>query len=126
MPTYDFQCSEWDCGRRYERFYSFADFHREEICPDCGSLAEVVISPPRIQGSSLRHEAFFDHSLGAVVSSQKEREELAKKIGEKEGRNIVFADPNDTNALGVNDDGLDATRRRKRDTGQETSTRKHL
>lgn len=126
MPNYQFRCVEPDCGRDYETFFEFAAFHREEICPDCGALSELVICTPRILKSSLGHEAYFDHSLGAVVSTQQEREELAKKVGDKEGRNIVFADPTDTKALGVNDDGLDATRRRKQDTGQDTSTRKHL
>lgn len=126
MPTYEFRCAEGDCGLGYETFYPLAEFRRIEPCPYCNGRAELVISTAHIQKSSLRHESYFDHSLGSVVSGQQDREEKAKALGDKEGRNIVFVDPQDTKALGVNDDGLDATRRRKQDTGQSVSTTKHL
>lgn len=124
MPTYDYRCSDCLDGEQFEQFRSFDEFARRIACPFCGGDAWLVISPPRIQKSSLRHEATFDHSLGTVVTGQRDREEVAKRLEQKDGRKIAFVDPQDTKALGVNDDGLDATRRRKRDTGQAEGTSK--
>lgn len=126
MPNYGYRCQDCIEGYEIERFFPFAEYTRRIDCPSCGGDAYVVFSSPRIQKSSLQHEARYDHSLGAVVSGQKDREELAKKIGDKEGRTIVFADPQDTKALGVSDEGLHETRRRKHDTGEQLSTTKHL
>lgn len=126
MPTYTYRCprhGDFDIQR------SFAEFGRETIyCGTClreGDTEECihVLHAPSIIKSSLRHEATFDSSLGVVVTGQQDREEKAKRIGEKEGRNIVFVDPTDTKALGVSDEGLDATRRRKQDTGEAEGTK---
>lgn len=123
MPTYTFRCEEhgdWDI------FLPFAQFDEPQSCEVCATGLVRVISTPRIIKSSLRTEAHFDHSLGGIVTDQHSREELAKRKGEAEGRSIVFADPTDTKALGVNEEGLDATRRQKRDTGEVTGTTKYL
>jgi putative FmdB family regulatory protein len=36
MPTYDFRCL--DCGRRFEAFFTFADYGKKKaVCPQCCS-----------------------------------------------------------------------------------------
>lgn len=123
MPTYTFRCEDhgdWDI------FLPFAQFDDPQACEVCATRLVRVLATPQIIKSSLRHEAHFDHSLGGVVTDQHSREELAKRKGEAEGRSIVFADPTDHKALGVSDEGLDATRRQKRDTGEVEGTTKYL
>lgn len=120
MPTYTFRCEEhgdWDI------FLPFADFDEPQACEVCATGLVRVLSSPRIIKGSLRSEAHYDHSLGGIVTDQHSREELAKRKGEAEGRSIVFADPDDHKALGVSDEGLDATRRQKRDTGKAEGTK---
>ena len=120
MPTYTFRCEEHG---DWEVFLPFAQFDDPQACQVCAGRLVRVLATPHIIKSTLRHEAHFDHSLGGIVTDQKSREELAKRKGEAEGRSIVFADPSDTKALGVSDEGLDATRRRKQDTGQVEGTK---
>ena len=122
MPVYVYQCQ--DCSEPpFERFFSFADYVRYVPCGACGGDAYVVIQSPSIAKSTLRHEATFDHSLGSIVTGQKDREEIAKRLEQKDGRKIAFVDPHDTKGLGVNDDGLDATRRQKQNTGKVEGTK---
>lgn len=123
MPTYTFRCE--DHGDT-DIFLALADFDEPQACKVCATGLVRVISTPQIIKSSLQHEARFDHSLGGIVTDQHSREELAKRKGEAEGRSIVFADPTDHKALGVSDEGLDATRRQKRDTGEVEGTTKYL
>lgn len=115
MPTYTFRC---EAHGDKDVFLSFADFDDPQACEVCATRLVRVLSTPRIIKSSLRAEAHYDHSLGGVVTDQHSREELAKRKSEAEGRSIVFVDPSDSKALGVNDDGLDATRRQKVDSGE--------
>lgn len=92
MPTYTFRCTEhgdWD------KFLPFAEFDAPQVCPDCGGELRRVIAVPRIQKSSLQHEARWDYNLGGVVSSQKDRDELLKKKSEESGKTLVWTDPGD-------------------------------
>lgn len=41
MPHFDFICKS--CGYRFERFLSI-NSEREQICPECGGVAEKMIS----------------------------------------------------------------------------------
>lgn len=101
MPTYEFRCP---ADGSWERFYTFKEFRRTDNCPQCGRAAQLIVSPPRIQKSTLQHEARFDHTLGGVVSSQQDREELLKRKSDETGRQLVFSDPQDTKSK--NEEGM--------------------
>ncbi len=126
MPTYTYRCPHHGDS---DIVLSFAEHDRGvRWCGACiregrSTPCDQVFFPPHIARSTLRHEAHYDHALGAVVTGQRDREEVAKRLEQQDGRKIAFMDPQDTKGLGVSDEGLNATRRQKRDTGQTEGTK---
>lgn len=97
MPTYTYRCPIH--GDR-DTFLPFSEHGPQRWCGECireGRSTKVVqvFTVPRIQKSTLQHEARFDHNLGGVVSSQQDRDELLKKRSEEAGKTLVWTDPGD-------------------------------
>lgn len=42
MPIYEYQCPK--CGRIFEEWVKSSEVHKEEPCPDCGTLSPRIIS----------------------------------------------------------------------------------
>lgn len=111
MAIYEFRCR--DCGRGRE------SQSRDVLPCPCGSIYRRVFHC-NFPSAFTPH---FNHSVGRFISSEYEFKEVLKQTSESESLrqgttvNYVPVDPKDTKALGVTDEGLEATMKRHRDTG---------
>lgn len=115
MTIYAYKCRE--CGQRFEA--SLRADRLDVICP-CGndvatrdySSISIGIAP---------FETHFNASVGSVVTSPRDHAEKLRRLGEQytETTGIptryVPVDPRDTAALGITEEGLEATNRRRVD-----------
>lgn len=128
MPTYRYQCK--NCLIIYRRTCSIAEYsaHSEAICvnPKCinfhlpvNRLYDVPVVTP------IMH-SHLNSATGTVVSSATKHADDLKRASDaataRTGMEHRFVphdnrDPDVARALGVTDEGLDVTRRRRRDAG---------
>lgn len=72
----------------------------------------------------------FNHTVGAPISSNRQFDDELKKLSEKDSerhgvtQTYERVDPTDKAALGVTEEGMDATNKRKRDGGWVTPSSK--
>lgn len=123
MPLYDFRCPA--CGD-FELFQPITATTRVTYCPRCGHFSRKVLAPPAIKTSMPEH---FNAALGSYVSSEAEYRDGLKEASEKASQragydmNFTPVDLHDRAALGVTDEGLDATHRRRVAQGREDVTK---
>lgn len=97
------------------------------VCPLCdGRLVRMVSSPNIVPG----WQGGFAVATNSFVNSERQfKSELSRKsdeMSERTGANHKFVpvDLREGAALGVTEEGLDATRKRRRDSGDDLPTRR--
>lgn len=115
MPTFDFSCQH--CGAVIEDVYQpIRETSSTMRCPECSGLARKILAFPSIKKSMPDH---FNTSLGKHVNNEREYRDGLKEASERAsaraGHEMNFSpvDMRDKAALGVTDEGMDATRRRE-------------
>jgi putative FmdB family regulatory protein len=77
---YEFECDA--CKHRFDVIKPIKDFDLKHSCPKCEhSETHIVISAKIHHIGAKVQNAEFNHGLGCVVHSKKEREEIAKQRG---------------------------------------------
>ncbi len=112
MPVYSFRCS--GCLGETERMT-----RNPPLCSRCD------LEMRRVWGFSYRPTMVehWNQSVGKYVSNDRQFRDELKRMGEKESESTglyheyVPIDINDRKACGVTDEGLDATRKVRRDSG---------
>ena len=123
MPIYDFRCPNHG---DFELYQPITMTTRVVPCPTCHHFARKVIAPPAIHAAMPEH---FNASLGTYVRNRHDYAdglaEASEKASQRAGRDISYGpvDLRDREALGVTDEGLDATHRREVATGQRDVTK---
>lgn len=77
---YEFKCDE--CGNGFEVIKPVSECSTPEACPQCGAPKARRIYSHQIGfiGASVK-DAYFDISLGKVISSDREKKEILKEKG---------------------------------------------
>ena len=68
MPTYAFTCPH--CGHRFEKRLSFSADHDHFVCPQCGTGAQRVFSPPIVFYKGRGFYTTDNHPKGKAASSK--------------------------------------------------------
>jgi len=76
--VYEYECNR--CGKREDVCKSVKDFERVEKCEECASPMRVCLSAGYFSGEKVQ-DAYFNHGLGQVVSSDQEAKQIAKDRG---------------------------------------------
>lgn len=119
VPVYDFRCAQ--CGHDFELIQPIASTTRTTQCPTCQGVATKVLTFPAIRQSLPEH---FNTALGEYVTNDRDfRDGLKQKSDDDSKRhnrtvNYSPVDLRDKTALGVTEEGMDATRRHEVATGQ--------
>lgn len=99
--------------------------------PACPYCAQMMRRDWRFHlGRDEVPEAHFNHTTGTVVHSKNDFRDQLKRLSEKATLNTGMehryepVDLSDKKALGVTDEGLDATYRGRRDSGQDQPTKR--
>lgn len=121
MPVYDYRCAL--CGTLAQQRRSIHDNGPLPQCPTCRapmtrdySLGFGVITPM---------QPHFNLSVGHYVTNKRQftdslkaaSDEASERLGHE--HRFVEIDPTDTSSLGVTEDGMDETYRRRRNSGQD-------
>lgn len=127
MPIYEFKCPS--CGWRLDVECSIDQYSTsayvdrssaERQCESCGTPTARILS---FSAKPIMPD-HFNRSAGEYVTSERSLKDSFKRQSEaatiRTGieHNFVPIDPGDKKALGVTDDGLEATARRKRELGE--------
>jgi putative FmdB family regulatory protein len=125
MPAYDFRCDT--CAQVTEEYQHLAATTRTIACPLCGGLARKVLVFPKGNPSPfLEH---FNTAVGSHVTSKREFGDKLKAASDRQSartglaHNYVPVDLRDREACGVTDEGLDATRKHRVDSGMVETKR---
>lgn len=121
MPVYEWRCGE--CGTAYQSQRALGDL-APPTCPTCNIPVRRRYSRIAVKQSMPEH---FNSSTGAVVRNERQFRDQLKVQSEQATlrtgleHNFVPHDPRDSKQeLGVTEEGLEATYRRRRELGLET------
>ncbi len=79
MPTYTFRCLE--CGREFERWFSFHEEIKDVVCPEGHTQVERVLRPPAI---IFKGSGFYVTDNRATNSASKSNGKATAKAAKKE------------------------------------------
>lgn len=127
MPTFDYRCTQ--CGHVIEdQYFPIREPQSSIPCPLCHARAKKILQFPAIKRTMSDH---FNATLGRPVSSERDfrngLSEASDKASIRAQREVSYSpvDLRDKAAVGVNDEGLDQTRRRERAEGK-SEAKKYL
>lgn len=80
--TYEYECQNPKCGKRFDVIKSYKDIDVNENCPKCGEYAVRQFVPQKlhITGAKVTHPE-FNPGLGCVVKNKYHKQELMKQKG---------------------------------------------
>lgn len=124
---FSFLCDE--CGSEWHDIHhvGIGETHPTSSCPLCDGTMRRCVSQVNVMPGMQPH---WNAAVGRPISSDAQfRSELSRKsdeLSERTGADHKFVpvDMNDKKALGVTDEGLDTTARRRRESGMDAPTRK--
>lgn len=126
MAVYEWRCPE--CRQAYATRRPLGDT-TPPTCPPCQTPVKRRYSPFAIQIPMQEH---YNHSVGAYITNERQFKDQLKIQSEaatlRTGleHNFVPHDPRDAkDSLGVTDEGLEATYRRRRELGLVTGEETH-
>lgn len=121
MPKHAYACAV--CGLEHDFYTPITESPPPHRLCTCGEPAYRRFYPPSIMTSMPEH---FSHATGGYVSNRRQFLDGLKRGSEEASIrtgtdvNYVEVDPGDKAALGVTDEGLDATHRVHRSIGLTT------
>ena len=124
---YDYVCGQCNATIESREFAKIGAAHPSNHCPLCEGVLWRAASMPAFKHGMEEH---FNVAVGRPIRTDAQfRSELSRKsdeISERTGTDHKFApiDIGDKEACGVTDEGLDATAKRRQDSGLDVSTKK--
>lgn len=121
---YRYQCPECGSVQDDTQFAPLGEFGPD--CLDCHAEGLILTRMQRVASFSYKRSMpeHYNHTTNTVVKSENhyksELSRLSDIQSERTGQyhNYQPVDPTDKAGLGVTDEGMDATRKRKRDAGE--------
>lgn len=80
MPAYDYKCLK--CDRDSEIIKPISQAEKDELCPHCNILMQMVIHPINSNRSNCQFESHFNYAFGKKIAS---KTELKNAIAMHEG-----------------------------------------
>lgn len=83
MPIYEFLCPK--CGLKFERYYSKVSDNQKEVCPNCETSSEKVISAPSFK---IGEPTSIPKDIDLKVGKDAEKRWMAYEDRNKQKENI--------------------------------------
>lgn len=80
---YEYECEKCSANNLeslFEIVKPVSEYNKQENCPRCGAVLSKVFGTFQFYGAK-NEDAEYNHGLGQVIKSKKERKEVAKRMG---------------------------------------------
>ena len=91
MPIYEFQCTDPNCGVEFEMLLPFDQYQDPQVCPDCGSPANKLVS---LGDFVLKGDGWAGKAVRIKGQMKKKNERISARQRERYGNNPHKVTPN--------------------------------
>lgn len=124
---YSYVCGQCNTDIESQEFAKIGQAHPSRSCPLCGGILWRAASMPAFKRPMQEHwNAAVNKPIRSDAQFRSELSRASDEQSERTGTDHKFVpiDMGDKAACGATDEGLDETRKRRHDSGEDRSTRR--